>query len=87
MPGSEGGKKIMFVLKDCIVLYAVELLTDKISKIFPVILPLSDALRNGMRLFLDFFKTVFRGKKKMYYNKRNLDVKCKSNIFFRNTKE
>ena len=87
MPGSEGGKKIMFVLKDCIVLYAVELLTDKISKVFPVILPLSDALRNGMRLFLDFFKTVFRGKKKMYYNKRNLDVKCKSNIFFRNTKE
>ena len=32
-------------------------------------------------------KTVFRGKKKMYYNKCNLDVKCKSNIFFRNTKE
>ena len=46
----------MFVLKDCIVLYAVELLTDKISKVFPVILPLSDALRNGMRLFLDFSK-------------------------------
>ena len=74
-------------LEDCIVLYTVELLTDKISKVCPFILPLSEALRNGMRLFLDFFKTVFRGKRENYYNKCNLDVKRKRGIFFRNTKE
>lgn len=77
----------LIILEDCIVLYTVELLTDKISKVCPFILPLSEALRNGMRLFLDFFKTVFRGKRENYYNKCNLDVKRKRGIFFRNTKE
>lgn len=77
----------LIILEDCIVLYTVELLTDKISKVCPFILPLSEALRNGMRLFLDFFKTVFRGKRENYYNKCNLDVKIKRGIFFRNTKE
>lgn len=77
----------LIILEDCIVLYTVELLTDKISKVCPFILPLSEALRNGMRLFLDFFKTVFRGKRGNYYNKCNLDVKRKRGIFFRNTKE
>lgn len=77
----------LIILEDCIVLYTVELLTDKISKVCPFILPLSEALRNGMRLFLDFFKTVFRGKRENYYNKCNMDVKRKRGIFFRNTKE
>ena len=71
--GTGDWKKINLFFQNCIALYIVELFTDKISRICPFIQPLSDSLRNGIRLVLDFFRSFFHHKK-FYYNKCNQDV-------------
>lgn len=71
--GTGDWKKINLFFQNCIALYIVELFTDKISRICPFIHPLSDSLRNGIRLVLDFFRSFFHHKK-FYYNKCNQDV-------------
>lgn len=71
--GTGDWKKINLFFQNCIALYIVELFTDKISRICPFIHSLSDSLRNGIRLVLDFFRSFFHHKK-IYYNKCNQDV-------------